>query len=81
MQARLATFLASLEPIDDKVDAIRKKFGGAPVTATEPVFGYMAAALGLTMRNENFQIVDHERHRTDRRATSPPSSATSRSTR
>ena len=55
-QARLATFLASLKPIDDKVAAIRKKFGGAPVTATEPVFGYMAGALGLTMRNERFQL-------------------------
>jgi zinc/manganese transport system substrate-binding protein len=26
------------------------------VTATEPVFGYMASALGLTMRNERFQL-------------------------
>ena len=26
------------------------------VTASEPVFGYMAAALGLKMRNEKFQI-------------------------
>ena len=29
---------------------------GTPVTATEPVFGYMAEALGLKMRNEAFQI-------------------------
>jgi zinc/manganese transport system substrate-binding protein len=55
-QARLAGFLSSLKPIDDKVAAIRKKFGGAPVTASEPVFGYMAGALGLTMRNERFQL-------------------------
>jgi zinc/manganese transport system substrate-binding protein len=55
-QARLTTFLASLKPIDDKVEAIRRKFAGAPVTASEPVFGYMAAALGLTMRNERFQL-------------------------
>ena len=27
-----------------------------PVTASEPVFGYMAEALGLTMRNERFQL-------------------------
>ena len=27
-----------------------------PVTATEPVFGYMAEALGLAMRNERFQL-------------------------
>ena len=55
-QARLATFLASLKPLNDKIAAIRKKYGGAPVTASEPVFGYMAAALGLKMRNEKFQL-------------------------
>ena len=55
-QERLAAFLASLKPIDDKIAAIRKKYGGAPVTASEPVFGYMAAALGFKMRNEKFQI-------------------------
>jgi zinc/manganese transport system substrate-binding protein len=55
-EARLAGFLASLKPVDAKVAAIRKKFAGTPVTASEPVFGYMAAALGLKMRNEKFQI-------------------------
>jgi zinc/manganese transport system substrate-binding protein len=55
-QARLSAFLASLKPIDTKIAAIRKKFAGAPVTASEPVFGYMASALGLTMRNEKFQL-------------------------
>jgi len=55
-QARLASFLSSLKPIDDKVAAIRKKFAGASVTASEPVFGYMAEALGLKMRNEKFQL-------------------------
>jgi len=55
-QARLATFLASLKPLNDKIAAVRKKYGGAAVTASEPVFGYMAAALGLKMRNEKFQL-------------------------
>ncbi len=55
-QARLATFLSSLKPVDAKVEAIRKKFAGAPVTASEPVFGYMAEALGLKTRNEKFQL-------------------------
>lgn len=55
-QARLAAFLAALKPIDEKVEAIRKKYAGVPVTASEPVFGYMAAALGFKMRNEKFQI-------------------------
>ena len=54
--ARLAAFEASLKPIDDRIAAIRAKHAGTPVTATEPVFGYMAAALGLTMRNERFQL-------------------------
>jgi zinc/manganese transport system substrate-binding protein len=55
-QARLATFLTSLKPIGDKVEAIRKKFAGSSVTASEPVFGYMAEALGFKMRNEKFQL-------------------------
>jgi zinc/manganese transport system substrate-binding protein len=55
-QARLATFLASLKPLNDKIAAIAKKYAGAPVTASEPVFGTMAAALGLKMRNEKFQL-------------------------
>jgi zinc/manganese transport system substrate-binding protein len=54
--ARLAKFLASMQPIQDKVAAMRAKFAGLPVTATEPVFGPMAAAIGLTMRNEHFQL-------------------------
>lgn len=52
---RLKDTLASLARIDKRVAAMRAKFKGAPITATEPVFGPMAAALGLTMRNEAFQ--------------------------
>ena len=55
-QVRLETFLASLKPLNDKISAINKKYAGAAVTASEPVFGYMAAALGLIMRNEKFQL-------------------------
>lgn len=54
--ARLKTFLASLTPLKDKIAAIRTKYAGTPVTATEPVFGLMAAALGLNMHNERFQL-------------------------
>jgi zinc/manganese transport system substrate-binding protein len=54
--ARLDTFLASLKPIDSKVAEIRGKYAGVAVTATEPVFGYMASALGLQVRNERFQM-------------------------
>ena len=54
--ANLAALDASLKQVADKVAAIRAKYAGAEVTATEPVFGYMAAALGLKMRNESFQL-------------------------
>jgi zinc/manganese transport system substrate-binding protein len=55
-EQRLETVLASLKPIDAKVAELRRKHSGTAVTATEPVFGYMAAALGLVMRNERFQL-------------------------
>jgi zinc/manganese transport system substrate-binding protein len=35
---------------------MKAAYSGVPVTATEPVFGYMAAALGLDMRNMRFQL-------------------------
>ncbi|HEY5209706.1 MAG TPA: zinc ABC transporter substrate-binding protein [Stellaceae bacterium] len=52
----LAAFKASLAPISAKLAAMRDAYRGAPVTATEPVFGYMAAAIGLAMHNERFQL-------------------------
>jgi zinc/manganese transport system substrate-binding protein len=55
-EARLAAFIASLKPLNDKVAAIRDKYAGASVTASEPVFGYMAGALKLQMRNERLQL-------------------------
>ena len=54
--ARLAAFLASLAPLDAKIAAIRGKFGGIVVTATEPVFDPMSRALKLSMANERFQL-------------------------
>ena len=54
--ARLKTFLASLAPLREKIAAIRGKYAGTPVTATEPVFAPMAEALGLKMDNERFQL-------------------------
>ncbi|WP_233864328.1 metal ABC transporter solute-binding protein, Zn/Mn family [Paraburkholderia adhaesiva] len=54
--ANLATFLASLKPVDAKVAAMRARYHGVPVTATEPVFGYMSDALGFDMRNLRFQL-------------------------
>ncbi len=53
---RLKTFLASLASLNERIAAIRGKYAGVPVTATEPVFGYMADALQLKMRNGRFQL-------------------------
>lgn len=49
-------FLVSLAPLGDKIAAMRRSHRGVSVTATEPVFGYMADALGLAMRNARFQL-------------------------
>ncbi len=51
-----AALLAALAPIHMRMAAMRAKYAGTPVTATEPVFGLMAQALGLVMRNQRFQI-------------------------
>jgi zinc/manganese transport system substrate-binding protein len=53
---RLAAFERSLAPLTEQVVALRRKYRGTPVTATEPIFGYMAAALGLEIRNTDFQL-------------------------
>jgi zinc/manganese transport system substrate-binding protein len=55
-EKNLQSFLAALEPVKARIEAIKAKYAGTPVTATEPVFGYMAQALGLDMRNERFQL-------------------------
>jgi zinc/manganese transport system substrate-binding protein len=52
----LSKFEGSLKPLNEKVAALRQKYAGVSITATEPVFGYMATAIGLDMRNENFQL-------------------------
>ncbi len=54
--ARLKTVLASLDRVNSKIEEIRASYAGVAITATEPVFGYMAAALGLEVRNERFQM-------------------------
>jgi zinc/manganese transport system substrate-binding protein len=54
--ANLAKFLDSLKPIGDKVAALHERYKGLPVTATEPVFGYMADAIGFDMHNARFQL-------------------------
>lgn len=54
--ANLDKTLADLERVTQRVRQLRDKHKGKPVAATEPVFGLMADALGLTMRNQKFQM-------------------------
>jgi zinc/manganese transport system substrate-binding protein len=51
-----ARFLDSLKPLDDKIAAMHKSYAGQPVTASEPVFGYQAALIGLKVHNEKYAL-------------------------
>lgn len=51
----LDAFTHDMAPLGRAIDSVRARYHGTPVTATEPVFGLMAKALGLTMRNVGFQ--------------------------
>jgi len=55
-EQRLARFEDSVKPIQAKISQLRQRLTGTPVTATEPVFGYMLDALGMEVRNRSFQI-------------------------
>ena len=52
----LAAFEATMRTLREHIAALRAKYAGTAVTATEPVFDYMADALGLVMRNGRFQL-------------------------
>jgi zinc/manganese transport system substrate-binding protein len=54
--AQLRDFDLSLMPVLNKIGELRSKYAGTSVTATEPVFDYMAQAIGLQMRNGAFQL-------------------------
>ncbi|MFI0348430.1 MAG: metal ABC transporter solute-binding protein, Zn/Mn family [Chthoniobacterales bacterium] len=51
-----ALFSSSMKPLAEKITEIRKKYAGTKVTATEPIFAYMARALGLEMLNSDYQV-------------------------
>ena len=51
-----AAFVASLKPLNDKISALQKIYSGTPVSASEPVFGYMAGLIGLKVHNEKFAL-------------------------
>ena len=48
---RAQAFAASLQPLTDKVASIKQRFAGSPIAFTEPVYGYMAEALSLSVRS------------------------------
>jgi zinc/manganese transport system substrate-binding protein len=53
---RLKAFYEALAPIRARIEAMRMKYAGMPVTASEPIFGEMARAIGFDMRNMRFQL-------------------------
>lgn len=52
----LAVFEASLEPLQARIAMVRQRLRGRQVTATEPVFGFLLASLGIMPRNQRFQL-------------------------
>jgi zinc/manganese transport system substrate-binding protein len=52
---RNTAFDKSMQVLIDRITELRAKYSGTPVTATEPVFDYMARRIGLDMRNTAFQ--------------------------
>jgi zinc/manganese transport system substrate-binding protein len=51
-----ASFVESLRPLEAKIAGMRRKYAGTAVTASEPVFGYMAELLDLNVHNETFAL-------------------------
>lgn len=51
----LQRFMNAMQPLKERITLLHQRFKSVPVTATEPVFGYMAKAIGLSMRNRAFQ--------------------------
>src|SRR5665213_93755 len=51
----LAHFQKEMSAVTSQIAEIKSKYDGTSVTATEPVFDYMARALGFKVENEGFQ--------------------------
>ncbi|HUC85711.1 MAG TPA: zinc ABC transporter substrate-binding protein [Candidatus Acidoferrales bacterium] len=52
----LAAFQKEMAAVTSKIAEIKAAHAGTVVTATEPVFGYLAQALGFKMENCGFQL-------------------------
>ena len=46
-EADLTAYLDSFAPLTSRIAEIKSKYGGAPIACTEPVAGYLTAAMGL----------------------------------
>ncbi|MDQ5920367.1 MAG: zinc/manganese transport system substrate-binding protein [Pseudomonadota bacterium] len=51
----LITFINDHNTVVKMINTTKSKYAGTPVTATEPVYGYMADAMGLKMEGIDFQ--------------------------
>jgi zinc/manganese transport system substrate-binding protein len=54
--AHLESFRGRLRTLERRIAALRAKYAGTDVLATEPVFGYMAEALGFRMHALGLQV-------------------------
>ncbi len=55
LATRNRTFKSSLQPLLDRMSAVKSTYAGTHLTQTEPVFGYMGGALGLQTDEGEFQ--------------------------
>ena len=55
IQANLKQFLGEHNQVTQAIQQTKLKYAGTQVTATEPVYGYMADAMGLKMQGLDFQ--------------------------
>ena len=65
-----------MRPLRERIAALRKKYAGTPVTATEPVFDYMADAPRAQDAQRTLSARGDERHRAQRGGRSRPSKGT-----
>lgn len=54
--AREQTFMTSLKPIAARIAALRARYAGTEIAATEPVFDDMAGAIGLKVLERGFAL-------------------------
>ena len=66
---RLLLFETSYRPFTEKVASLRAKIAGTPIAVTEPVFNYMAGALGLRV------LTPHEFQKAIEEGQDPPARA------